>query len=393
MSTQALRQSEVIIRADQELLSRWNAYRQPDPDFERLRQALLRQGVSDRLPLFEVRIDDEILSAILGEHVQNPGYVNRLVRKADDLSGEESKRYVQKLALAYYNLGYDYVVLPAYLPMDTHMLSAQDTAPLARQKGRTWVDETQGPISNWAEFERYSWCRAEDADLFQVEHVADILPDGMGLIVATRGVMEWLLRLMGFETLCYALTDDPDLVATVAEQIGKLVVEHVRSVSQMDRVSAVVLYDDMGFRTSTFIAPHDLRNYVLPWTKACAEVTHAQGLPFILHACGNLEKIMDDLIEDVGVDAKHSYEDNILPMAEVKAKYGKRIGILGGVDMHILAAGTEEMVRAATQQAIQACAPGGGYAFGSGNTIANYVPLNSYFAMLDEAKKVGWAMQ
>jgi hypothetical protein len=32
-----------------------------------------------------------------------------------------------------------------------------------------------------------------------------------------------------------------------------------------------------------------------------------------------------------------------------------------------------------------------GYAFGSGNTIANYIPPNNYFAMLDEAKKVGWA--
>lgn len=393
MSPQALRQTEVIIRADQELLSRWNAYRQPDPDFGRLRQALLRQGVSDRLPLFEVRIDDEMLSAILGERVQNPGYVNRVVQKADGSSREESKRYVQQLALAYYNLGYDYVMLPTYLPMDTHVLVAQDTAPLAREKGRTWVDETQGPISNWAEFERYGWGRAEDADLFQVEHAGDILPDGMGLIVAARGVMEWLLRLMGFETLCYALTNDPDLVAAVAEQISKPVVEHVRSLSQMDRVSAIVLYDDMGFRTNTFISPRDLRNYVLPWTKACAAVTHAQGMPFILHACGNLEKIMDDLIEDVGVDAKHSFEDNIMPMAELKAKYGRRIGLLGGVDMHTLAAGTEEMVRTATREAIQACAPGGGFAFGSGNTLANYVPLNNYFSMLDEAKKVGWAMQ
>jgi uroporphyrinogen decarboxylase len=171
------------------------------------------------------------------------------------------------------------------------------------------------------------------------------------------------------------------------------VVEHVRDLSQIDGVSAIVLYDDMGFRTNTFISPRDLREYVLPWTKACAAAAHDQGLPFILHSCGNLERIMDELIDDVGIDAKHSFEDTIMSMAEVKAKYGERIGVLGGVDMHILAAGTEETVRAATQEAIQACAPGGGYAFGSGNTIANYVSLNNYYAMLDEARRVGWAMQ
>lgn len=35
-------------------------------------------------------------------------------------------------------------------------------------------------------------------------------------------------------------------------------------------------------------------------------------------------------------------------------------------------------------------APGGGFGFGSGNTIANYIPLENYLAMLDKAKRVGW---
>jgi uroporphyrinogen decarboxylase len=364
----------------------------PDPNFGRLKQAILRQGTPDRLPLFEANIDDEVVSAILGERVRNPGYVNRLAHKSGDVDREEGARYVEQLTRVHYQLDYDYVILPTFLPMTTHTILGQDTAGLARDKGRAWVDETQGPISNWAEFEDYGWCRAEDADLFAVEYAAGILPEAMGLMVRTRGIMEWLMRLLGFETLCFSLADDPDLVAAVSERIGKLVVKHVRDLSQIDRVNAIVLYDDMGFRTNTFISPPDLRDYVLPWTKACAAAAHDQGLPFVLHSCGNLERIMDDLIDDVGIDAKHSFEDNIMPMAHVKAKYGERIAVLGGVDMHILAAGTEEAVRAATQEAIEACAPGGGYAFGSGNTIANYVPLDNYFAMLDEASKVGWAM-
>ncbi|MGD2039201.1 MAG: uroporphyrinogen decarboxylase family protein [Anaerolineae bacterium] len=194
------------------------------------------------------------------------------------------------------------------------------------------------------------------------------------------------MKLMGLETLCYALADDPDLVGAIAERVGKHTLELVDRLAGMRRVGAITIEDDMGFKTSTLISPGALRRYVLPWTKRFVDASHAQGLPFILHACGNLERVMDDLIDDVGIDAKHSYEDAILPMVEVKARYGQRMCILGGLDMHLLASGSPEEVRAATHQVIGDCAPGGGFALGSGNTIANYVPLENYFAMLGGAK-------
>jgi uroporphyrinogen decarboxylase len=201
--------------------------------------------------------------------------------------------------------------------------------------------------------------------------------------------MDWLMKLMGLETLCYALADDPDLVGAIAASVGKRALRLVQRLTGMQRMGAITIEDDMGFKTSTLVSPAALRRYVLPWTRRFAEATHASGLPFILHACGNLERIMDDLIDDVGIDAKHSFEDAILPVAEVKARYGQRMCILGGLDMHLLASDSSEEVRVATLQVIQDCAPGGGFALGSGNTITNYVPLENYFAMLREAKEIG----
>ena len=356
-----------------------NIRHKPDPDFGRLRKAVLRQGMPDRLPLFEVNIDDEVLGAFLGEPVTKPGFMNQ----------EDNRRYAEQSVRAYHYLGYDYVMLPAYLPMKSFMNVAKDTAALAKEQGRAWVDEKRGPVTNWQEFESFDWSSAEAADCLAPEYAARILPEGMGLIVRTRGMLEWLLRLLGFETLGYALADSPDLVQSMVDKVEERVVGLVRRLAQMDRMGAIVYYDDMGYKTSTMVSPACLRRYVFPCMKKCAQVTHEHGLPFILHACGNLERVMNDLIDDVGIDAKHSYEDVILPMAEVKAQYGKRIGILGGVDMNILTLGPEERIRATARQAIADCAPGGGFAFGSGNTIANYIPLNNYLAMLDEAWRVG----
>jgi hypothetical protein len=37
---------------------------------------------------------------------------------------------------------------------------------------------------------------------------------------------------------------------------------------------------------------------------------------------------------------KHSFEDKIMPVEEVYRRWGDRIGIVGGLDMHLLASGT-----------------------------------------------------
>ncbi len=78
-----------------------------------------------------------------------------------------------------------------------------------------------------------------------------------------------------------------------------------------------------------------------------------------------------------------------MPVTEAKKKYGSRIAILGGVDIHFLATKCEEEVRAYVDHKIDCCAPGGGYALGTGNTVAKYIPLNNYLAMLDEGRRRG----
>jgi uroporphyrinogen decarboxylase len=57
--------------------------------------------------------------------------------------------------------------------------------------------------------------------------------------------------------------------------------------------------------------------------------------------------------------------------------------------MVVLARGTSEQVRARTREVLEACMPGGGFALGSGNSVANYVPIENYLAMLEEGWRLG----
>ena len=136
-------------------------------------------------------------------------------------------------------------------------------------------------------------------------------------------------------------------------------------------------------------SPEVLRRYVFPYQRRITKIAHSNGKPILLHSCGNLEVIADDLIGEVGIDAKHSFEHVIQPVWEAKRTWGKRVALLGGVDMDVLARGSEEEVRAYTRRCIEECAPGGGWALGSGNSVANYLPVANFLAMLDEGWRCG----
>ncbi|MFH1084339.1 MAG: uroporphyrinogen decarboxylase family protein, partial [Chloroflexota bacterium] len=133
----------------------------------------------------------------------------------------------------------------------------------------------------------------------------------------------------------------------------------------------------------------DLREFVFPGHKLMAEMAHRAGRPYLLHACGNLSEVMEDLIGDVGIDAKHSFEDTIEDVIADKRLYGDRIALLGGIDVDFLCRADEAAIRARVRRTLKACMPGGGYCLGTGNSVANYIPLESYLIMLDEGRR--WA--
>jgi len=76
-----------------------------------------------------------------------------------------------------------------------------------------------------------------------------------------------------------------------------------------------------------------------------------------------------------------------MPADEFQARYGGRIGVLGGVDVDILGRRSPDDVRAEVRRLIEICHPRGRYCIGSGNSIPSYIPVENYLAMIDEAQR------
>jgi uroporphyrinogen decarboxylase len=253
---------------------------------------------------------------------------------------------------------------------------------------RLWADEHNGAITSWEDFDKYPWPRIEEFDFFPFEYLSRNLPEGMGLISCHGGgVFEHLSWIMSLEGLSVALHEDPSLVRATADRLGELMMAFYAHILDLDNLIAVFPGDDMGYKSATLVAPGVLRSYVLPWHARFAAMAHARKLPYFLHSCGNVEAVMEDLIGVVGIDAKHSFEDGIVPVQDFHARYGARIAALGGIDINILAGGSPDDVRRRTHDLMTICGARGRYAVGSGNSVPSYVPLENYLVMIDEAHR------
>jgi uroporphyrinogen decarboxylase len=348
----------------------------PSPGIGRFLEILAGRTIGPP-PLVEYLVDAAVMKPIVTELLGRtwiPFGTDRASQKA----------WLDNFIDFWFRLGYDVVRFEAALPFPEGRTAAEDATSLTGR--RDWADEHVGRIRTWEDFERYQWPRIEDMDFFSFEYLSQTLPEGMGLIAChAGGVFEHLSWIMSYEGLCFALADDPELVRAVAERIGRLQEDFYQHVLELPNLAAVFPGDDMGFRSGTLLSPKDLRALILPWHKRFAAMAHRRGLPYFLHSCGDLEVIMEDLIEDVGIDGKHSFEDAILPVEEFQSRYSNRLAVLGGVDINILAKGTEEQVRRRVRRLMEICGGHGRFAVGSGNSIPSYIPVENYLALVDEA--------
>lgn len=332
------------------------------PDFDQFLKVLKRAGRPSHLPFYE--------------HIASPGFIARRTGTEFHRMPAGSREYWRVYVDFWLGMGYDCIpmeIAPRLpLPEGHHALSEGS--------------EAQVVIRNRRDYETYPWPdESNPIEFSHFETVASMLPDGVKIVGGVcAGPYEWASRMMGTIGLSYLLADDPDLVEEVFARIGGLHVSAVRQLATMPSIGALRQGDDLGFKTSTFLRPELLRKLVFPIYRQMTDLAHAQGKPFILHSCGNLAEVYDDLIDYCRIDAKHSFEDVILPVVEFKRRYGDRVTALGGLDVDVICRSTESEVRAYARKQIETCFADGFWALGTGNSLTDYMPVENYIAVLEE---------
>ena len=277
------------------------------------------------------------------------------------------------LIAAFRNAGYDYATVRG---------SAFDFVRGERHQASSISLNEGVMITDRKSFEAYPWPDVLAFDYSNLRTLADDLPRGMKLIAyGPGGVLENVMSLVGYDNLCFLLADEPALVADIFDAVGSRLERHYEMAARYDSVGACISNDDWGFKTQTMLSPADMRRYVIPWHKRIVETIHAAGKPAILHSCGQLEAVMEDIIEDLKYDGKHSFEDTICPVEQAYRRWGSRIAILGGIDLNFICTAPLEAISRRCRAMLDLATAKGGYALGTGNSVPYYVEDERYFAM------------
>jgi uroporphyrinogen decarboxylase len=340
----------------------WNEIpeRKDAPNFENL-LAVLRRDVPSRPTLFEFYFNERIY--------------NRVVPGPAPAGPEE---WTRRFVLTFHRLGYDFatILLPGF----------QFSDPDLREMKETFSMNEGAVIRNRKEFDAFDWPDPDLADYGLLERISGDLPGGMKLLpYSPDGVLENVMRLMGFDTLCFSLQDQPQLVEDVFEQVGNRLLRYYKRAVQHENVGACLANDDWGFMSNTFLSTDDLRRYVFPWYRQIVEISHAAGKPAILHSCGYFENIVEDIIDGMGFDGRHSYEDNILPVEMAYERFHDRLAILGGIDVNFICESTPDEVFSRSKAMLERASGRGGFALGTGNSVPEYMPDENFFALVRAA--------
>jgi uroporphyrinogen decarboxylase len=337
------------------------------PCFERFRMAILRQQ-PDRIPIAEWGVDRSIKQILLGK---------------ESLVPEDEVEFA-KLA------GYDYVLLsPSYHIPESRMTSRSLENDSVPEDAIPWAVEGKGGlIEDEKDLESFPWPEPDELDFTVFDSAIKRLPYGMGIIARGHNILALAWRLMGFEAFSFALFENPSLIKRIIRQLGSLQVEIAKKTLDYSEVGAFWHADDIAFGTSLLFSPDVIRHLLFPYMEEIAALCHQRERLFIYHSDGNIEPVINDLIR-IGVDAIHPIEPNAMDIQAVKERYGQKIGLIGNIDVDVLARGTVEEVELLVRERIRRIGIGGGYCVASGNSVPSYVKVENYQAMLSTARKYG----
>jgi len=147
---------------------------------------------------------------------------------------------------------------------------------------------------------------------------------------------------------------------------------------------------DLASSHGPLYSPAMLRRFVLPRVQSIAQAAHANGMVYLFRTDGNIWPIAQELLVESGVDGYGEIDiDAGMDVAELKRRF-PHLTLWGGMSCgRALTFGTPGMIREEVKRVMAACRPGGGFIFGSSNSIHDGIPTGSFVAMLEAAREFG----
>jgi len=199
--------------------------------------------------------------------------------------------------------------------------------------------------------------------------------------------MPWYLR--GMENFLMDLILDKEL----AKKLIDVTLDHNIAIAKKAiKMGAefIILGDDYGTTNGTIFSPDIFEELMLPGLKKIVREVQASGGHIIKHCCGNINALLDMLVES-GIEAIHPLDQTAnMDIAEIQKQYRNKLIVIGGIDCgELLTNRSVEEVEKETKIILRNISVSGGHIMSSSNTIHPKVKPDNYLAMVNVVKEYG----
>lgn len=189
------------------------------------------------------------------------------------------------------------------------------------------------------------------------------------------GPWENLYYSMNFVDALCALMEEPEACKEFFEAMMDHKIREAEYVIRYYKPDIITLHEDYGSATGLFMSPEVWRELLKPGLTRFVNFCKQNGVMYQHHNCGYMAPLVEEMIEDCGVESWQQVHISNNP-GELYKKYGSRLAMEDGLVDSILIDSvntSEDDVRRLVREAADAVCPGGAAAVISGSTVRQHV--------------------
>lgn len=373
---------------------------------ERVLKAI-RHEEPDRVPVGEWGIDHDHVSRIIGRHTYWRNRKDTTLALWDNRRDEVVESMKEDYAELVEKLDYDIVTVELVPPKSHHV----DKKPKEIAPG-TWEDE-KGEIYKYSASNDSIVCvsKREGKEELTDEDVEEAIKRWSEIDESRFELIDFCCEKFGKDRaiLCRDVNiysplfdafqgdSESDLMRTVIAQddierlrpacyaYNRKLIEHCKKKG----VTIMMEGQDFGMNTGCIYRPSSIRDIFVPvMTQVNADIKAAGMIPFY-HCCGRVWDIMDDFVA-AGYEGYQSIQESAgMDNRIVKEKYGKALTLWTGIQCETLITGSREQVDREVLRNLELLMPGGGYLFGSTNSVQFGAKTENYLRALELVREKG----
>lgn len=189
----------------------------------------------------------------------------------------------------------------------------------------------------------------------------------------------WTLR--GWQNLMMDFYDHPDFVSDLLNTIADYNVAQVKEALKYE-IDALYFGDDWGMQRGLQMGPAMWHKFIRPVLKRTYGVVRQAGKFVMIHSCGDVDELFDDLIE-IGVNCFNPFQPEVMDVTALLGRYRGRLAFHGGLStQRTLPYGSTDDVRRETARLLE-LGRDGGYIFAPAHDVEGDVPLENMLAFIE----------